>query len=143
MYPAARSAIGSRFPAMRFGKRVPSPSRIFTRGDFSGAIDFRVGRPWGKTALLTGYSGRDLLFRPAVYEYYQTIAYAGLEHKFGSRIRASAVSEFLRSWRVEDNSMRSRKLCVLALARRKARPAVDLLLQARGLQDAAFTPMTM
>jgi tetratricopeptide (TPR) repeat protein len=71
--------------------------------DFSGSIDFRVGRPWGKTALLTGYSGRDLLFGPAVYQYYQTIAYAGLEHQFGSRFRASAVSEFLRSWRVENN----------------------------------------
>jgi tetratricopeptide (TPR) repeat protein len=69
--------------------------------DFSAAVDFRVGRPWGKTALLTGYSGRDLLFGPAVYEYYQTVAYAGLERKFGSRIRASAVAEFLRSWRVQ------------------------------------------
>jgi tetratricopeptide (TPR) repeat protein len=71
--------------------------------DFSGALDFRVGRPWGKTALLTGYSGRDLLFGPAVYEYYQTISYAGLQHGFSSRIRASAVAEFLRSWRVEGN----------------------------------------
>lgn len=69
--------------------------------DLSAAVDFRVGRPWGKTALLTGYSGRDLLFGPAVYEYYQTVAYAGLERKFGSRIRASAVAEFLRSWRVQ------------------------------------------
>jgi len=71
--------------------------------DFSGTIDFRVGRPWGKTAFLTGYSGRDLLFGPAVYEYYQTVSYAGLERSFGSRIRATAVAEFLRSWRVEGN----------------------------------------
>jgi hypothetical protein len=69
--------------------------------DFSGALDFRVGRPWGKTALLTGYSGRDLLFGPAVYEYYQTVSYAGLQRRFNSHIRASAVAEFLRSWRVE------------------------------------------
>ncbi|MFZ0815237.1 MAG: tetratricopeptide repeat protein [Candidatus Sulfotelmatobacter sp.] len=69
--------------------------------DVSATVDFRVGRPWGKTALLTGYSGRDLLFGPAVYEYYQTVAYAGLERKFGSRIRVSAVAEFLRSWRVQ------------------------------------------
>jgi len=69
--------------------------------DFSGTLDFRVGRPWGKTALLTGYSGRDLLFGPAVYEYYQTITYAGLQHGFGSHLRALAVAEFLRSWRVE------------------------------------------
>ncbi len=83
--------------------------------DFSGAVDFRVGRPWGKTALLTGYSGRDLLFGPSVYEYYQTVSYAGLEHTFGSRIRASAVAEFLRAWRVQGASMRSRKHFVRAL----------------------------
>jgi tetratricopeptide (TPR) repeat protein len=71
--------------------------------DLSGALDFRVGRPWGKTALLTGYSGRDLLFGPAIEEYYQTVSYAGLERRFGSRIRASAVAEFLRAWRVQYN----------------------------------------
>jgi hypothetical protein len=27
----------------------------------SGALDFRVGRPWGKTALLTGYNARPAL----------------------------------------------------------------------------------
>jgi hypothetical protein len=71
--------------------------------DFSGAVDFRLGRPWGKTALLTGYNARDLLFGPAVYEYYQTVSYAGLERGFGSRIRASAVAEFLRAWRVQNS----------------------------------------
>ncbi|MGH9495614.1 MAG: hypothetical protein ACRD3B_11495, partial [Candidatus Sulfotelmatobacter sp.] len=76
--------------------------------DFSGAIDFRVGRPWGKTALLTGYSGRNLLFSPAVStdyravtEYYQTVSYAGLERKFGARFKATAVAEFLRAWRID------------------------------------------
>ncbi len=68
----------------------------------SAALDFRVGRPWGKTALLTGYNGLDLLFGPSVDEYYQTISYAGLERGFGSRIRVSAVAEFLRAWRVQD-----------------------------------------
>jgi len=71
--------------------------------DLSGALDFRVGRPWGKTALLTGYNARDLLFGPAIEEYYQTVSYAGLQRRFGSRIRASAVAEFLRAWRVEYN----------------------------------------
>jgi tetratricopeptide (TPR) repeat protein len=69
--------------------------------DFSGSLDFRVGRPWGKTALLTGYNGRDLLFGPAVYEYYQTITYAGLQREFGPHIHVLGVAEFLRSWRVE------------------------------------------
>jgi tetratricopeptide (TPR) repeat protein len=69
--------------------------------DFSGALDFRVGRPWGKTALLTGYSARDLLFGPSIHEYYQTVSYAGLQRGFGSHIRVLAVAEFLRAWRVE------------------------------------------
>jgi tetratricopeptide (TPR) repeat protein len=71
--------------------------------DLSGTVDFRVGRPWGKTALLTGYSGRDLLFGPSVHEYYQTVSYAGLQRSFGLRLRATAVAEFLRAWRVEGN----------------------------------------
>jgi hypothetical protein len=37
-----------------------------------------------------------------VTEYYQTISYAGLEHKFGTRFRASGVAEFLRAWRIEN-----------------------------------------
>lgn len=79
----------------------PFTEQTLRSRDFSGTIDFRVGRPWGKTAFLTGYSGRDLLFEPAVYEYYQTVSYAGLERAFGSHIRATAAAEFLRSWRVE------------------------------------------
>jgi tetratricopeptide (TPR) repeat protein len=76
--------------------------------DFSGTLDFRVGRPWGKTALLTGYNARNLLFSPSIHndyaaetEYYQTISYAGLERQFGSRIRATAAAEFLRAWKIE------------------------------------------
>jgi tetratricopeptide (TPR) repeat protein len=69
----------------------------------SGALDFRLGRPWGHTALLTGWNAVDLLFGPSVNQYYQTISYAGVEHRFGSRIRASAIAEFLRAWRIEGN----------------------------------------
>ena len=75
-----------------------------------------MGRPWGKTALLTGYSGRDLLFGPAVYEYYQTITYAGLQRQFGSHIRVTGgggVSARLAGRR--QSSMRLRKLFVRAL----------------------------
>ena len=69
--------------------------------DFSAAIDFRVGRPWSKTAFLTGYTGRDLLFRPSIHEYFTTSTYAGVEHRFGENLHVSAVGEYLRSWRVE------------------------------------------
>jgi tetratricopeptide (TPR) repeat protein len=69
--------------------------------DLSGAIDFRVGRPWAKTTLLVGYNARDLQFGPSIHEYYGTTSYAGLERKFGSRWTVSALAEYLRAWRVE------------------------------------------
>lgn len=69
--------------------------------DFSAALDFRVGRPWSKTAFITGYSGRDLLFGPADHEYFTTSTYAGIDRKFGENIHASIIGEYLRAWRVE------------------------------------------
>lgn len=70
--------------------------------DAAGTIEFQVGRPWSKTAFITGYEGRDVLFRPAIREYYATDAYAGLQHKFGSAWKAAVLAEYLRSWRVQD-----------------------------------------
>jgi hypothetical protein len=72
--------------------------------DAAGAIEFQVGRPWGKTALLTGYEGRDILFRPLVREYYATDSYVGIQHKFGSAWTAALLGEYLRAWRVQDAS---------------------------------------
>jgi len=68
--------------------------------DLFGNLEFTVGRPWGSTSLITGYSARDLLFRPAVEEYFNTSSYAGLQHKFGNRLTVAALAEDLRSWRV-------------------------------------------
>jgi tetratricopeptide (TPR) repeat protein len=64
-------------------------------------IEFTVGRPWGRTSLITGYSVRDLLFRPMVSEYFNTSVYAGLQRKFGNRLTAALLAEDLRSWRVQ------------------------------------------
>ncbi|HUA14211.1 MAG TPA: tetratricopeptide repeat protein [Verrucomicrobiae bacterium] len=69
--------------------------------DAAANIEFTVGRPWGKTSLITGYSVRDLLFRPFVEEYFNTTTYIGLQRKFGSRLTAALLAEDLRSWRVE------------------------------------------
>jgi tetratricopeptide (TPR) repeat protein len=66
-----------------------------------GTVEFTVGRPWGSTSLLTGYSARDLLFRPFIEEYFDTTSYIGLQHKFGNRFTAAALAEDLRSWRVQ------------------------------------------
>ena len=72
--------------------------------EYSGRIEFEVGRPWGKTSLITGYEGRDILFRPLIREYYTTDMYVGVERKFGSSWTAAVLGEYLRSWRVQDAS---------------------------------------
>jgi hypothetical protein len=72
--------------------------------DLAGRVEFQVGRPWGRTALLTGYEGRDDLFRPEIREYYTTNAYAGIQRKFGSAWRAAILAEYLRSWEVQNAS---------------------------------------
>ena len=70
--------------------------------DAAANIEFTVGRPWGSTSLITGYSARDLLFRPFVEEYFNTSSYVGLQHKFGNRLTAAVLAEDLRSWRVQN-----------------------------------------
>ena len=70
--------------------------------DIFANVELTVGRPWGNTSLITGYSVRDLLFRPMVQEYFSTSTYAGFQHKFGSRLTAAVLAEDLRSWRVQE-----------------------------------------
>jgi tetratricopeptide (TPR) repeat protein len=69
--------------------------------DASAGIEFTVGRPWGHTSLITGYTARDLLFNPVVQEYFNTSSYVGFQRKFGSRITAAILAEDLRSWQVQ------------------------------------------
>jgi tetratricopeptide (TPR) repeat protein len=69
--------------------------------DAFATIDLTVGRPWGNTALLTGYSVRDLLYRGSQnIEYFTTSSYIGLQHKFSDRITAALLADSLRSWEV-------------------------------------------
>ncbi len=70
--------------------------------DAAGTIEFQVGRPWGKTSLLTGYEGRDVLFRPLIREYFTTDTYVGIQRRFRSAWTAAILAEYLRSWRVQD-----------------------------------------
>jgi len=72
--------------------------------DLSGQLNFRVGRPWGKTALLTGYGVRDLQFSPAIREFFFTSSYIGMERKFSDSFTVRAIAEDLRAWRVEGNN---------------------------------------
>ncbi len=71
--------------------------------DAAGAVEFKVGRPWAKTALITGYQGRDVLFRPLIREYYTTSTYVGVQQRFGPSWQAAVFAEYLRSWRVQDS----------------------------------------
>ena len=67
---------------------------------WTAALDFRVGAPWGKTALVTGWGATDQFYTPVSFENYYTSAYIGLEHRFSERFNARAVLEDVRSWRV-------------------------------------------
>jgi tetratricopeptide (TPR) repeat protein len=69
--------------------------------DLSAALDFRVGRPWGRTAFLAGWGARDEQFNPVIREFYYTSAYAGIERRVTDRFTVRAIAEDLRSWRVE------------------------------------------
>ena len=66
----------------------------------TGAVDFRVGQPWGKTALVTGWGANDQQFSPVGIEDYYTTSYVGLTHRFSERWNAEALLEDLRAWRV-------------------------------------------
>jgi len=68
--------------------------------DLAGALNFRVGRPWGKTALVTGWGGRDDKFSPVISEDYYTSAYLGIEHRFSQRLQFRVIAEDLRAWRI-------------------------------------------
>jgi hypothetical protein len=69
--------------------------------DLVGRLDFRIGTPWGKTALITGYGVRDLQFSPVIREFYYTSSYAGIERKVNDKLSIKAVAEYIRAWRVE------------------------------------------
>lgn len=70
--------------------------------DLVATVEFEVGRPWGRTFFVTGYSARDLLFRPAIREFFTTSTWAGLEHKFGENLTVTGLAKYIRSWRVQD-----------------------------------------
>ena len=66
----------------------------------AGAIDFRVGAPWGRTVLVTGWGTSDQKFSPVNFEDYYTSSYLGLERRLGERLKLKGVIEDLRAWRI-------------------------------------------
>jgi tetratricopeptide (TPR) repeat protein len=71
--------------------------------DVGSTLQFTVGRPWGKTQLITGYTRRDLTFSPTPSQYFTTSSYGGLQRKFGEKLTASLLGEYIRAWRTQDS----------------------------------------
>jgi predicted Zn-dependent protease len=69
--------------------------------DLAGSLNFRVGRPWGKTALVTGWGARDEQFFPVIREFYYTSTYVGVERRVSEKLNFRVIAEDLRAWRVE------------------------------------------
>jgi tetratricopeptide (TPR) repeat protein len=71
--------------------------------DVGMTLQFTVGRPWAKTALITGYTRRNLTFSPLDRQYFTTSAYGGLQRKFfGQKLTVAGLAEYIRAYRVQD-----------------------------------------
>jgi tetratricopeptide (TPR) repeat protein len=70
--------------------------------ELGARLQFTVGRPWGRTQLITAYGVRDLLFRPTIAEFYSTSASVGLQREFTDNLRVAVLGEYIRSWRVQE-----------------------------------------
>ncbi len=103
MSAAVRSATGSPSTAACITNLDRSPPRHSRdSNDVGDWINFTVGRPWGKTAFITGYMRRDLTFSPLDREFFTTASYGGIQRKFGQKLTVSLMGEYIRSWRVQD-----------------------------------------
>ncbi len=99
---------GSFFDALSVNAYVIHDFGSFTEiplheSTLAGNIDFRVGAPWSKTALVTGWGSNDQLFTSTSLgntENYYTSSYAGLTHRFSPHLNIEGIAEDLRSWRV-------------------------------------------
>lgn len=97
----------SFFNAVSMSGYVIHESGPFTERDshsitLTGALDFRVGSPWGKTALVTGWGATKQEFNPQNLQDFTTSSYVGFERKLGERFNVRAVVEDVRAWRVVD-----------------------------------------
>jgi tetratricopeptide (TPR) repeat protein len=80
----------------------PFTERDVTSKDYAGNLEFVVGRPWGKNALITGYRIRDFQLDPLIREYFSTSTYVGYQRTFGRNLKTTFLGEYIRSWRVQD-----------------------------------------
>ena len=69
----------------------------------AGDINFRVGAPWGRTSLVTGWGMNDQKFTSQQLgnsEDYFTSSYIGLTHRFSKYWNTEAIMEDRRAWRI-------------------------------------------
>lgn len=98
----------SFFNAISVSGFIIRESGPFTESDLHsrtlvGGLDFRVGEPWGKTALVTGWAASDQHFTPNGIENYYTSSYIGFDRHFSDRWDVKAVVEDLRTWRTKQD----------------------------------------
>ncbi len=101
---ASTNAIGNWLTVRAEGIHEAGPfsNRDLHSRELVGRVEFQVGRPWGKTSLLTGYVVDDLLFRPLVREWFTTSTYIGLQHRFGQKLTVRGLGQYIRGWRVQE-----------------------------------------
>jgi hypothetical protein len=85
-----------------FHESGPFLEQNLSSSEVGGRIQFTVGRPWGRTQLITAFSVRDLQFNPLIREFYSTVTSGGLQHQFGKNLKVAVLAEYIRSWRVQD-----------------------------------------
>jgi tetratricopeptide (TPR) repeat protein len=87
-----------------FHEAGPFLEQSYSSSESGARIQFTVGRPWGRTQLITAYTVRDLKFNPTFpqnREFYSTVASGGLQHQFGKNLKVAILADYIRSWRVQ------------------------------------------
>jgi hypothetical protein len=87
-----------------FHESGPFLDQSLSSKEVGARIQFTVGRPWGHTQLITAYSVRDLTFNPLIREFYSTATSGGVQHQFGKNLKVTVLADYIRSWRVQDQS---------------------------------------
>ncbi|HET8637202.1 MAG TPA: tetratricopeptide repeat protein, partial [Acidobacteriaceae bacterium] len=96
---------GSFFNAVSVNGFVLHESGPFTEKnlnshEFAASVNFRVGSPWGRTALVTGWGANHQTFSPSGTEDYYTASYIGLTHRFSEKFSVEGLVQDLRTWRI-------------------------------------------
>jgi tetratricopeptide (TPR) repeat protein len=90
-----------------FHEAGPFLDQNLSSREVGARIQFTVGRPWGRTQLITAYSVRDLTFSPLIREFYSTAASVGLQHRFGKNLKVAVLADYIRSWRVQQGNLQA------------------------------------